>query len=356
MDLISSPFLEPSLVVPQEGPLSAHARKLGFGVDILDFGSVSNIRRPFRLRDAVGVSADFWRAARALNRIAMRRNAALVHSNGLKAHAIALAARRIGGKPVVIHIRDIANTSVEKLVWRGFQIASDRTVLVSHACWPAARLPGNTHVIYNAFDCPAEIQVTTQASPLVVGFVGRIHPHKGLHVLIDAIALVRKNGIDANLIVRGSFAPETPQYEGELRRQVTALDLDDAVDFAGFVSDPDRVYDGMHMVCVPSTMPEPFGRSAMEAMGRGLAVVASPSGGLTELIEDERTGLLAGTARQMADSIVRLSRDDNFRRELGLRARASCMENFSRPRLHRQIRRVHELALGNETEYKPDMG
>lgn len=356
MDLVSSPFLEPHIVVPQEGPLSEHARTLGISVDVLDFGSVSDIRRPFRLGDAIGVSADFWRAARALNAIATRRNAALVHSNGLKAHAIALAARRLGGKPAVIHIRDIANTRLEKLVWRGFQIASDRTVLISRACWPTTKLPHNTHVIYNAFDCPAEIRLTPEASPVSVGFVGRIHPHKGLHALIDAMVLVREQGIEANLIVRGAFAPETPEYEGELKRQVAGRGLGGAVHFAGFVSDPEHVYDDMHIVCVPSTMPEPFGRSAMEAMGRGLAVVASRSGGLTELIEDGQTGLLATTPREIADSIVRLARDNDFRREIGMRARVSCMENFSRPRLHEQIRRVHELALGNKDDTRASIG
>ena len=46
----------------------------------------------------------------------------------------------------------------------------------------------------------------------------------------------------------------------------------DRVAFEGFVADPDGVYSGIGVVCVPSTAPDPLPRAVMEAMGRGLVV------------------------------------------------------------------------------------
>lgn len=348
MDLVANPAIAPHLVVPEEGPLSEWAKQIGMPFDTLDFGAISAIRRPFTLGQGLSVMRDFWKAARGLNAIARQREAALVHSNGLKAHAIAIAARRLGGRPTIIHIRDIANTPLERKIWRGFQMLSDHTVLISRACWPGETLPGNAQVIYNAFKPPSEGAPAPTQPPFVIGFAGRIHPHKGLHVLIDALAIAHSRGGKATLLIRGAFAPETPGYEAEIRQRIREHSLETAVTFAGYVSDPALVYEGMHAVCMPSTMPEPFGRAAMEAMGRGMAVIANPCGGVPELIEHGKTGLLATTADEIASELLRLENDTEFRDTLGKRAREHCLAHFSLPRLHDEINGLYARALSGQ--------
>ncbi len=51
MDLVTSPRIDPFLVVPAEGPLSKRADELGVPWDIIDFDGISSVRRPFRLAD-----------------------------------------------------------------------------------------------------------------------------------------------------------------------------------------------------------------------------------------------------------------------------------------------------------------
>lgn len=347
MDLMANPDVRPCLAVPAEGPLSRRATELGIPFDVVEFGSVSAIRRPFRLQDGFAAGADFWRAARRLKQVAAERGVALVHSNGLKAHAIAIAARRLGGKPAVIHIRDIANTTIETMTWKAFQAASDRTILVSRACWPRPELPGNTHVVYNGFAVPDERSPVKAGGDVTVGFAGRIHPAKGLHILIDALALAHRQQPGLRLVVRGSFAEETPAYESEIRNQIAKYGLAEAIAFEGFVSEPVQVYRDIDIMCVPSTTPDPLPRSVMEAMGRGLPVVATRSGGIPEMIVDGESGFLVADAEALAGALIRLAGDPALRARIGEFARQRCLDMFTLATLHRETSRIYGLAAGS---------
>jgi glycosyltransferase involved in cell wall biosynthesis len=275
------------------------------------------------------VAGPVYRAAIDLNRAARRVGADIVHTNGLKAHAIGLLARRLGGRPTIIHIRDIANTSFERWMWKSFQIASDHTIFVSRACWPDKLLPANSNVVYNGLRVPPAIPERRQSPRLLIGFVGRIHPAKGLHVLIEALAKLRAENCEAELLVRGAFAAETPHYEREIQDQIDRLGLSDRITFAGFASGLDNIYDRMTVVCVPSITPDPLPRAVMEAMGLGLAVIATPCGGIPEMIEHRRSGFLASDA----DGI-------------GHRAHERCAELFAMNRLHENVFRIYERIIG----------
>ena len=348
IDLMTIPGVDPILAVPAAGPISAKADDLGVPWDVIDFGAINRIRRPFRLASGTGAVASLLRAARELNHIARRRRAELVHSNGLKAHAIALAARRLGGIPTIIHIRDIANTKIEKAVWKAFQIASDHTILVSRACCPENDLPRHVHVVHNGFPSgdlgPGEKNKKSGAC-LVLGFTaGRIHPSKGLHVLLDGMARARVLGCNLRLIVRGAFAEETPGYEKEIKGKIAALNLSGLISFEGFVADAADVYSGIDIVCVPSTQPDPLPRSVMEAMGRGLVVIAAPCGGIPEMITDGENGFFVRDPDSLAAVVVRLYKDPDLGLAIGRAARAHCDEHFSFVRLHNGVRQVYELA------------
>jgi glycosyltransferase involved in cell wall biosynthesis len=346
MDLMTSPRIEPFLALPEEGPLSKRADELGVPWDVIDFDGISSVRRPFRLADGMKALGSLTRAARQLNSVARRRNIALVHSNGLKAHAIALTAKRIGGRPTVIHIRDIANTNLEKMVWKAFQLAADRTILVSRACVSAARLPATVHVVHNGLRSGFEHPKPEPREDIVLGFTAaRIHPSKGLHFLLDSLAKARVLGCRARLIVRGAFAEETPAYRRQIESAIAVLKLSDVVSFENFVTDPERVYDGIDIVCVPSTMPDPFPRSVMEAMGRGLVVIATPCGGIPEMIADGETGFLASDPSHFAAVVLRLQNDPALRDSIGRQACSYSLSHFGLDRLHDEVRHVYQLAM-----------
>lgn len=348
LDLMNIPGVAPFLVVPAAGPISAKADELRLPWEIVDFGTISTIRRPFHLADGIRAMSSLLPAARKLNKIVSRHQAEVVHSNGLKAHAIALLARRFGGSPTVIHIRDIANTEIEKAVWKAFVVASDQTILVSRACCPENDLRPNVHVVHNGFlgsDLGPREDNNECGSCLVLGFTaGRIHPFKGLHVLLDGMAGARALGCNVRLIVRGAFAKETPSYEAEISAKIAALKLSGHVSFEGFVTDAADVYKGIDVVCVPSTAADPLPRSVMEAMGYGRVVIATPCGGIPEMIIDGENGFLASEPASLSSVIARLHNDSVLRLAIGRAARTHCEKYFGLDRMHNKVRRIYEIA------------
>ena len=118
------------------------------------------------------------------------------------------------------------------------------------------------------------------------------------------------------------------------RLELLALSLGLArhVDFLGWVA-PDRVGSMINtstVVVVPSRWPEPFGLVALQAAQMGRPVVACRVGGLPEVVEDERTGLLvaADDEQAMADTIESLLSDVLFAKRMGERARQLCATNL----------------------------
>jgi glycosyltransferase involved in cell wall biosynthesis len=352
-DLVDNPGVEPLLVVPAAGAVSAHATSRDVPVRVLDFGSIGDVRRPFRFSQGIRVIGQLLRVARQLVEICRRGRVDIVHSNGLKAHVVAVTARLLGGAPCVIHIRDIANTRAERIVWKLLQLLSDQMILVSRACWPSPRLPRNVYVVYNGVRLPAAERPAPRGSALVLGFIGRIHPAKGLHVLISWLAHARRRGLALRLVVRGVFAKETPDYEREIAEQIRALELAGQVAFEGFVADPDGVYAGIDVVCVPSTAPDPLPRSVMEAMGRGLVVVAAPCGGIPEMITHGENGFLIEDPRDFAATMQRLQSKPQLLGEIGRKARDRCVCAFTLERLHEGVDRVYARAARKHAAHPP---
>jgi glycosyltransferase involved in cell wall biosynthesis len=352
-DLLGNPGVEPLLVVPAAGAVSAHAKSRNVPVCVLDFGSIGDVRRPFRFSQGLRVIGQLFHVARQLVEICRRGRVDIVHSNGLKAHVVAVAAQLLGGRPCVTHMRDIANTRTERIVWKLIQLLSDQMILVSRACWPSRRLPRNVHVVYNGVRLPAGERLVPRNSALVLGFIGRIHPAKGLHVLIAWLAQARRRGLALRLVVRGAFAKETPDYEREIAEQIRALELAGHVAFEGFVADPDGVYADIDVVCVPSTAPDPLPRSVMEAMGRGLVVAAAPCGGIPEMITHGENGFLIENPQDFVATMQRLQSKPQLLREIGRNARDRCVFAFTLQRLHEGVDRVYARAARKHAAHSP---
>ena len=135
------------------------------------------------------------------------------------------------------------------------------------------------------FPLPDNIEPLTPGIPLKVGFIGSLVPHKGVHVLIEAIN--RLNG-KAHLTVYGSPG-SNPFYTKHLRKQKL-----DYVTLAG-VSDPQQPYltiSAQDVIVVPSLWDENSPLVIHEAQAVRRPVIASKVGGIPELIRDGVDGIL----------------------------------------------------------------
>lgn len=164
-------------------------------------------------------------------------------------------------------------------------------------------------------------------SPLRVGYVGRYEERKGVHVLVDAVALVPD--VELELIGAGSA-------HDALRAQIADLHLADRVTLHEHTpaSDLPARYGTLDVLVVPSldtpSWTEQFGRVAAEGMAAGLVVVASHSGALPEVVGDAGILVPPGDVDALAEQLRRLAHDPAERARLGAAARQRA-ERYSWP-------------------------
>ena len=128
--------------------------------------------------------------------------------------------------------------------------------------------------------------------------VGRMEPWKGQDRLLRAHSLLRERGLRLRTVIVGGDAYGlSPQYAASLPALIERLGLGDRVTMTGQVADAGPYVERMD-VLVNASNPEPFGIVLLEAMARGIAVVAVDSGGPSEFIEHGETGMLAVPERR----------------------------------------------------------
>jgi glycogen synthase len=193
--------------------------------------------------------------------------------------------------------------------------------------------PAKVVVIHNGID-PDRFRRTERRDALerrgvrapYVLFVGRITDQKGIFHLLDAAPKLPP-GVQ---VVLCASAPDTPEIAERLRRAVAGhpnvLWIDEMVP----VDEVIQLYSHAAVFVCPSVY-EPFGLINLEAMACRTPVVASAVGGILEVVEDGRTGLLVPPARpdELADAIRRVLDDPARARALGEAGRRRVEERFS---------------------------
>jgi glycosyltransferase involved in cell wall biosynthesis len=162
-------------------------------------------------------------------------------------------------------------------------------------------------------------------------FVGRLAQKKGVTHLIQAMAVVRSANPGAGLVVVGD-GPERQALE------TLATTLGGGVEFVGPVPNTElpAYYQAGDIFMLPSVVSsegdtEGLPVVLMEAAASELPIVASRVGGIPDLVQHERTGLLVepGDPGAIATAVNRLLADEGLRRSLGEGARRAVVERFS---------------------------
>lgn len=173
---------------------------------------------------------------------------------------------------------------------------------------------------------PAAVPLRTDTRPFIVT-VAALTPEKGVDVLLEAAAQLRTRHPEVDWIVLG----DGPQRDRLLAR-CKALGLDEVVAFPGHVEHPEAVMARARVMVQPSRS-EGFGSSVLDALGLGIPVVASQTGGLPESLA-AGGGLLvpAGDPGALADAVARILDDPALHERLSGDGRAA-VEGFSVSRL-----------------------
>jgi len=349
-DLLRNPLIEPILVVPSAGPISEAANKMGIRVEYAEFKGIEQVHRPIRISAIIKAIRSTFRAARLIAEIAAHERVDIIHTNGLKAHVIGLLARCFGAPPVVCHVRDIAVYHFESLIWKTIGYLSSASILVSRPCWPGRHMPDHIKVIPNAINVD-KLPILSHATNknICIGFCGRLHPFKGVHVLLEWFAVCLENNQSCHLVIRGEDVETGLGYRTCLDAKINKLGISEKVIFEGKRDGFQEIYGGIDVVVVPSVVPDPLPRSVMEAMAAGLPVVAYPAGGIPDMVDDGENGWLVKTADTFCHVIEVLSSDPELSIRIGSEARKKIANKFSFDSMYKEINCIYDgLSSGSK--------
>lgn len=146
---------------------------------------------------------------------------------------------------------------------------------------------------------------TAHRSPKLA-YIGHLHPHKGVHVLLEALELVAKSGHSPTAKIYGHLEPGS-YYHEQLRQRCSHLrntSLEGEYKFSGL----EMILSDVDVVIVPSIWQENSPLVIMIALRYGIPVIATNVGGIPEMIIDGWNGVLvgAGSPAQLAGAISRL--------------------------------------------------
>jgi glycosyltransferase involved in cell wall biosynthesis len=197
--------------------------------------------------------------------------------------------------------------------------------------------PDRITIVHSGVDCDrflpptaaqrASARAALQLNPdeIVIGALGSLEARKGHACLLEAVALLARQGLALKCLVAGHGT-----LAAGLTAQASAVNLKENFRLVGSFADPLKLLWAIDIFVQPS-LKEGLGVALLEAMACGLPVIASRVGGMPEAVEDNRYGRLAppADAVSLAAAIRELGGARELRQRLGAAARQRVLDRFS---------------------------
>ena len=321
---------------------------------------------PMPIRNALDAAA-----AAALRRRLREGRYDVVHFHTSRAHAMAPWVRGLARAAVVTRRMDyVPNRLFAR--WLYGRRAVDGVAAISTGVADALVRAGVAReritVIPSGVDCAhfrpptADERAAARAAlglgeaDRAVGAVGVLEPRKGHRFLVEAMAMLDRNGAGGGLPrdeVARQAAPRIVAIiagDGSLRDPLAAeiqrRGLGEAVRMVGRVGDARAILWALDIFAMPS-LSEGLGVALLEAMACGLPAVTSRVGGIVDAVDEGRTGMLvaAEDANALAGALARLSANAPARVAMGAAARARADEHFSMASMARRTVELYRACL-----------
>ena len=268
----------------------------------------------------------------------------IIDAHTANAHMLGLLIRRFYARPrLIVHRRvDYAPHGGWLNQRKYLSPKVDRYVAISHAIAgvlttygvPSARISVVRSAIKTGgyddsrrADARAELARNFGIDPTaaLIGNASALTHQKGYEVLINAAAILKRQGENFHIFIAGDGPLQL-----SLEQQRQALGLEHHVTFLGFIKEVPTFLSALDILAVSSHF-EGLGTILLDGLAAGLAVAATAVGGIPEVIQADRTGLLSadGDADGLALNLIRLIRDPALRQQLNAAGRTHIAEEFS---------------------------
>jgi lipopolysaccharide heptosyltransferase II len=183
-----------------------------------------------------------------------------------------------------------------------------------------------------------------------IGMISRFTPLKGHLDFLKAMSYVSRRMSNVEIVLMGDKSSAKEEYLKKIEMTIRRLGLERIVTFKDSDEDVAEVMKGLDVLVSANRAQEAFGRSVIEAQARGVAVVATKVGGVTETIDNGVTGLFCNPmdSLDMAHKILRYAEDPEFMREATKRARQHVEENYSLDKMMELTLKTYTRALSTK--------
>lgn len=357
-------LVEARVLLPREGPLGGALTRLGVPWEVvpmppavLRLSRQRGVLSPGQFMKGIceGISYAV-RLGRRLNRLAPE----VIYTNGIKSHVLGALLRPWVKGRLIWHLRDFwEGRYVGYLADRGPHAIIANSRATAQSLQKRLNQPEKITVVHNAVD-PEEF---SPSGPLPlpgpwegfsprVGLVAALTRLKGHSLFFDAARLVRKEFPQAGFIVVGGEIYDSggeAGFQKELNRWMRRAGLQDRVLFTGFQAEVAPWYRALDVVVNASLKPETFGRTLLEAMACGRAVVGPRAGGVPEFVTQGKNGLLyeMGRVEDLAAAVLLLLKNPSLRQRLGAAGRETALTTCDPQQHARRILAIFLTKHGN---------
>lgn len=364
---------DPIVAFPNQGPFRDAVEAKGIGTLTIPIGDYRSGRKSFMEMASFAfrsVLCGFQLAA-----LIRKRRVTLVYINGPRCLPSGVFAAWLTGRPSLFHLHLILTRKAEVFLVTRLARSVSRIVACSRAAARSLldadpRLSEKTEVLYSPV--PGQIVPAfehTQGGPsssarsFTVGMVGRITDVKGQHLLLKAVGKLPAEIRDRlRILVVGDPAPASKadlRYANKLRSLALQFGLQDNIVWGGYQTDPGPCYASMDVLVHPALWAEAMGLVILEALQRGVPVIAARIGGIPEIIDNGTNGLLVapGDEDALGQALKRFVEDDSFRKRLQKGARSGLDDRFTlksfSPKIRTLVGKLCNLPDSNQAR-KPD--
>lgn len=305
----------------------------------------------------------------ALWRLLRREKIQIIHSNTPKAGLLGMIAGMLAGVSVRIHWFTGQVWATRKGFERWLLKASDRLLATCATHLLADSLSQAEFLVSEGVVQPSQVTVLGEGSVCGVDtdrfqpspdirsriranygiadtdcialYLGRLKLDKGIPELASAFLIAAQQCPDLHLLLVGPDEGGMREVVGQIIR-----DVSDRVHFVGFTTEPEAFMAAADYFVLPSHR-EGFGSSVIEAAACGIPTIGSQIYGLTDAIIDGRTGLLipVGNVSAIADAMIKLTTDKDFRLYLGKQALKRINSDFNQTILINALLSYYTKAL-----------
>lgn len=347
----------PIVVLPNDGILKDKLIENGIETYVVHYPILR--RKYFNLKGIINYGLSYFGKSNEIVKLLKNKKIDIIHANTTAVLEGIYLKKKLKCK-LIWHVHEIIlkpaiiNKIISYLIGR----YADKCVAVSkavkkHLIDSKFVDEDKVEVIYNGVDTERfnpnvenkylykEWNISNEA--IKVGMIGRVNAWKGQNDFLDATEGLLKKYSNLYIFIVGSAFNGEEWRVGELKKKIADSQNKDRIIFSEFRTDTPEIHSFFDVLVLPSTNPDPLPTVVLEAMGCGTPVVGYNHGGVTEMVINGETGLLAEVknSKDLGRKIQQALESDY--KLMGQKARDRAVKNFSEYSFINNFSKVYDI-------------